>query len=90
MFLNIILLFLSGFIVDIVWAFYVRAISENKKMLSSTYSVCIGICSLLFLNITIEHMMLSPIWLIGLFFGTYFSKDIEQFIIKNFNKNKNI
>jgi hypothetical protein len=74
------LLFLSGFIIDIIWALYIKTISNNKYFLASIYSVGTGICAMYFTyEIAVTKDLLTGIpYLIGLFFGTLFSKYLNQ------------
>lgn len=75
-------LFLTGCITDIIWALYIRNVSENDKLKAAIYSVGTGICTIIFVEGILHGIFYSIFWLIGLFIGTYYSNSIEIFMEK--------
>lgn len=72
-----ILLFLSGFIIDIIWALYIKAISDDKYLFAAIYSVGTGLCSLFMIHEFIENIYNGMPYLLGLFGGTYSIKYLK-------------
>jgi hypothetical protein len=76
------ILLVSGFITDIVWALYIRKVSENKRLQASFLSVGTGICTIIFVKGLLTNFWLTFPWLVGLFFGTFYSNNLETFFKK--------
>ena len=74
--MNIFLLFISGFIVDVIWSLYIKSLSDDKYFLAGLHFVGTGICGLFVIyEVSSTRDILTGLpYLIGLFFGTYFSK----------------
>jgi len=77
-------LFVAGFLTDVIWALYIRKIANKNKLQGALYSVGTGICAIIFVEGLLTNIYLMIPWLIGLFFGSYFSDNIEQVLIKFF------
>ena len=77
-----ILLFIAGFLTDVTWVFYIRYVSAKKRFAAAWWSVGTGICTLVFVEGVVGNVVLGIFWLTGLWFGTYFSDDIETFAKK--------
>jgi len=90
MILYALILFLTGVFTDIVWALYIRKVAEGKKLQGAFYSVATGIfAAVIIKGIIINSWPIFP-WLFGLFVGTYFAIDVEDFFKKLlYGKNKN-
>jgi uncharacterized membrane protein len=74
------ILCVSGFVTDIIWALYIRKVNEKKKLQAALYSVGTGICTVVFVEGLLISFWLTFPWLVGLFCGTYFSDDVEQYL----------
>lgn len=81
------LIFLSGFIIDIFWTLYIKSVSENKKLSAAIYSTLQGLCQTFFIFSFVNDFYYAIPWLTGLFSGTYCSFYVNDFI-NNFLKNK--
>ncbi len=64
--------FILAFIVDAIWIWYYRAISDNKPFVAANFSILIVICSLFgsWLLIDKEYAALVT-YIIGGYIGTY-------------------
>lgn len=77
-----------GLIKDIITALYISNISKGKKTLSTIYSLLAEICIFVSIYLVINEWWMAIFWLVGCGIGTYWSKDIEKFILKKFQKNE--
>ena len=68
------LLFISGFIIDIIWTLYIKSIANDKYSLGAIYSAGTGLCNLFMIHEFTKDIMNGLPYIAGLFFGTYFSK----------------
>ena len=80
--IEIILIFLSGFISDVFWTLFIHAAASEKRLLSAIYSSLIGLVSYGFFVSASSGGLYFLIWVLGLRCGTYFAKPIETFIFK--------
>ena len=76
------LMLITGFVVDVVWALYVKYIASGNRLRAAMYSIVSGMCTIVFVSGAITSLWLTPFWLIGLGLGTYFSTDVEKYVIK--------
>lgn len=74
--MNYIIIFVSGFIIDIIWTLYIKSISREEYLEGAVYSALIGICQLSFIYSFIKNndIISSILWISGLFLGTFFVK----------------
>lgn len=79
-FISYLLLFVIGFVVDVLWAVYIRNVSNDNKLTASTYSVLLGITSIIYIKLIVDTWIGGIFYLIGLYFGTYYSAQIEVFL----------
>ena len=77
-----ILMLILGFITDAIWALYIRKVAEKKKLISAICSVIIVTLGYIGIGAFIISYWLALFDLIGVFFGTYYSNDIEKYIKK--------
>lgn len=81
-----IVMFCSGVVTDVLWAFYIQALAEHARTSKKRYlraaawwSVGTGVCTLVFVEGVVQNVWISTIWLVGLWLGTYFSATVKQF-----------
>lgn len=84
-----ILLFIAGFLTDFTWVFYVRYVNAKKRFLAAWWSVGTGICTLIFVETVVGNFYGGLFWLTGLWFGTFFSDNIESFAKKIIDGRRN-
>lgn len=66
------LLFFAGFVIDVFYAFYVRAVVARRAFKAAFASVAMVLPSILGLTAIVGDNMLSIPYLAGLFAGTLF------------------
>ncbi len=85
------IIFVNAIIGDLFWAHYILNITNKKKLPASCYATALGVCFLINLKIIIGNWWVSFVYLSGLFVGTYYHVEIEQYIfslVKNIFKKK--
>jgi hypothetical protein len=69
--IDFVVTFLSLFFIDIFYTYYLRAVSEGKVLLASSWAVIVTILgAFVVINYTTNHMLLIPAAL-GSFCGTW-------------------
>jgi uncharacterized membrane protein YfcA len=69
--IDFVVTFLSLFLIDIFYTYYLRAVSEGKALLASSWSIIVTILgAFVVINYTTNHMLLIPAAL-GAFCGTW-------------------
>ena len=74
--------FLAGFVLDVFWALYIQANSDRARLRAALYSVCIGLSQGVFVKSVQEDAATLVFWLCGLFIGTYYANEVEQWFTK--------
>ena len=82
-----ILMFCSGVVTDVLWAFYIQSLAEHARTGRKRYlraaawwSVGTGVCTLVFVEGVVQNVWISTIWLLGLWLGTYYSATVKHFL----------
>jgi hypothetical protein len=77
-YLNYILIFFAVFFVDVIWAFYISAVSSRKALKAAALSMIIyGLSVFSFLGIVDDYGMLIPA-VLGAFSGTFLTVKWEE------------
>jgi hypothetical protein len=82
-------LFLSGFITDVIWVFYIKYVSEGKLFIGAFFSVATGICTIIFVEGLINSKISMLFWLAGLFLGTWQAQKFKEMLVKAWTKKSN-
>ena len=78
-FMDYIITFFALFFTDIINAWYIKAINDEKPFLASVWAVAVTLlASVAVINYTRDNMMLIPA-LLGAFAGTYVGIKIKTF-----------
>jgi len=79
------MLFISGFLTDLTWVFYVQALAEHARTgkkyylkVASWWSVGTGLCTLVVFEGIMQNFWVSLVWLVGLWCGTRSSAIVKQ------------
>lgn len=79
---HIIIICFFGFITDILWALYIKHVSVQNRFKSAIYASLISMCQLGFINSYMNGKYYIIAWILGGFFGTYYSHAIELYITR--------
>jgi hypothetical protein len=71
-------MFLSGFCTDLLWALYIRRVSERRRLAAASLSTAIGVMSVVWVFGIEKDVFNALFWLAGLFSGTYAALTIED------------
>jgi hypothetical protein len=80
------LLFTSGVVTDVLWALYIKYISEGKLLIGAFFSTSTGVCTIIFVEGLLNSKLSMIFWLAGLFIGTWQAKKIETLFINLWKK----
>jgi hypothetical protein len=90
------LMLVSGVITDITWAFYIQELSAHERTKekrhlrnAAWWSVGTGMCTLVFIEGVVQNIWISLLWLVGLWFGTYYSAFLKQLFGIHYGKKDN-
>jgi len=81
MFPKAIEIFFAAVAGDIFWALYIKKISQHRRLQGANYAALVGFCFLISLSIIINSFWYGIIYLIGLWVGTYWHQQLEDFFI---------
>lgn len=83
------LLFLVGLVTDVIWTIYIQKVAicktKNERAIAGLYSVGTGVVSAIWVEGVLYAPFMLPFWWIGLWCGTYFAHDIEEFLKGTWN-----
>ena len=78
------LLFLNGLVTDIIWTIYIQRVAvcktKKERAIAGLYSIGTGIVSAIWVEGVLYVPYLLPVWLLGLWVGTYNAQAIETFL----------
>ena len=73
-----IITFLSVFVLDVVYTYYLRCIASEKPLQASIWAMgCTGLATLTIINYTTDHWLVIPA-ILGAFCGTYLGMIIRN------------
>ena len=81
-------IFFAALAGDVFWALYIKKVAQHKRLQASNYAVMVGFCFLISLSILINSFWYGIFHLMGLWVGTYYHQQLEDFFTKLNDKRK--